>query len=88
MPEGRKVVSQIAQFELDYTFWMNLASITIVVVMVFLRRRHRESRQHYGDHEHDAMDHGGGFSPKRVIAYLCIGILACGFAAYGITTLR
>jgi hypothetical protein len=88
VPEGRKAVSQIAQFGLDYTFWMNLASVTIVVVMIVLRRRHRKSRQNHEDHEHDGMDHGGGFSPKRVIAYLCIGILACGFVAYGLTTLR
>jgi hypothetical protein len=42
VPEGRKAVSDIAKFELDYTFWMNLASVALAFTMVVLRRKYRQ----------------------------------------------
>ncbi len=84
IPEGRRAVSDIAQFKLDYTFWMNLASVAVVLTMAVFRRRHRQMR-HGRDHEHD--HGGGGVSVKRVAAYLCVLVLAGGLAAFYFTAL-
>jgi uncharacterized membrane protein YraQ (UPF0718 family) len=82
VPEGRKAVSDIAQFKLDYTFWMNIVSVAVVFAMVVFRRKHRQMQQRR-DHEHD---HGGaGVSIKRVVAYLFALILAGGLAAFFFT---
>ncbi len=82
VPEGRKAVSDIAQFKLDYTFWMNLASVAVVFTMAAFRRKHRQLQQGPG-HEHT---HGsGGVSVKRAAAYLCVLLLAGGLVAFSFT---
>ena len=82
VPEGRKAVSDIAQFKFDYTFWMNLVSVGIVVAMVSLGRKYRLSQQGQ-DHDHD---HGeDGVNIKRAVAYLFAIVLVGGLMAYLIT---
>lgn len=82
VPEGRKAVSDIAQFKLDYTFWMNLAAVAVVAVMVVFSRKHRQRKSGH-DHEHD--HGGGGLSIKRIVAYLFALILAGGLVAFYFT---
>jgi uncharacterized protein len=45
IPEGRKVISDITQFKLDYTFWMNLAAVVVVITMLFLKKIPADARQ-------------------------------------------
>ena len=49
------------------------------MVMVVLRRGYRQ-RQDLDAMDHD---HGGGLPVKRVVAWLCIAILAGGVLAFG-----
>jgi uncharacterized membrane protein YraQ (UPF0718 family) len=81
VPESRRAVSEITRFKLDYTFWMNLAAVGVVVLMGIFRKKHHR-RQGAGG---DETGHGGGLSPKRVIAYLFAAVLLIGLAAFFLT---
>jgi len=82
IPEGRKVISDITQFKLDYTFWMNLAAVAVVLTMMFFQKKYRQRKS--DDQDHD-MDHGGGISVKRSIAYLFAVILLIGLVSFFLT---
>lgn len=41
-PESARVVSDVAQFKIDYTFYMNLVAVLLAAAMVWLRRVRRE----------------------------------------------
>jgi uncharacterized membrane protein YraQ (UPF0718 family) len=82
IPEGRKAVSDITQFRLDYTFWMNLAAVAVVLTMLFFQKKYRQKQG--SSHNHD-MDHSGGVSIKRIIAYLFMLILLVGLISFFLT---
>jgi len=75
-PESARAVSEVAQFKIDYTFWLNLLFVAVTGGLIFLHRRHLKE-QVEGD-----MDHGGGLTVKRVIVYLFMLMLAGGLVAY------
>jgi uncharacterized membrane protein YraQ (UPF0718 family) len=79
VPESARAVSDVAQFKLDYTFWLNLVFAAVAGWLVFLHRRHLQAMSGGG------MDHGGGPGFKRMVVYLFMAILAGGLAAYGVT---
>lgn len=78
-PESGRAIAEVAQFKIDYTFWLNLIFVGLSAVMLYLHRQHQRA-QHGG-----GMDHGGGLTLKRVIVYLFILILAGGVVAYSYT---
>jgi hypothetical protein len=80
VPEGRRAVSEIVRFKLDYTFWMNLGAILVVGVMIGLRRRFQALQDDGGGHDHGG--HGSAWSPKRVVAALAVLVLASGTAVH------
>lgn len=41
LPEGARSVQEMATFAIDYTFWLNLVSLAVVIAMVVLLRRER-----------------------------------------------
>jgi len=71
-PESARAVSAVAQFKIDYTFWLNLAFASVAGGLVYLHRRHQK------EHARGGMDHGGGLTLKRAIVYLFMVILAGG----------
>ncbi len=79
IPESRKGIAEVTQFKMDYTFWMNLAAVAVVLVMVFFRKKHRQLQD---DVQDQGMDHSGGIGIKRFIAYFSALILLVGLAAY------
>jgi uncharacterized membrane protein YraQ (UPF0718 family) len=83
IPESRKTVSDIAHFKLDYTFWMNLSAVAVVLTMLFFQRKYRQRQG--SAHDHD-MNDSGGFSIKRLIAYIFIFILIIGLISFFLTT--
>jgi hypothetical protein len=83
IPESRKVISDITQFKLDYTFWMNLAAVVIVFTMLFFKKKYRQIQDNTQDHD---MDHSGGTSAKRVVAYLFAVVLLIGLVSFFLTT--
>jgi uncharacterized membrane protein YraQ (UPF0718 family) len=82
MPAGRKTVADITQFKLDYTFWMNLAAVAVVVTMLFFQKKHRQKQ---GSSHDDDMDHSGGVGIKRIIAYLFMLMLLGGLLSFFLT---
>jgi len=81
VPEGRKAVSEIAQFKIDYTFWMNTVSVLIACTMILFRKKHQKLQAN--GHQH--MNHGGGISFKRIVSYLFALLLAGGLVSYFLT---
>ncbi len=78
-PESARAVSDVAQFKVDYTFWLNLFFVIVTGGLIYLHRCH--VKHHNGGH----MDHGGGLSFKRVVVYLFMAILAGGLVVYALT---
>ncbi|ALC16328.1 permease [Desulfuromonas soudanensis] len=74
-PESARAVSDVAQFKMDYTFWLNLGFAAVTGGLIYLHRRHLK------EHVKGGMDHQGGLTLKRVIVYLFIALLAGGLAA-------
>lgn len=75
-PESARAVKDVAQFKIDYTFWLNLLFVLVAGCLIFLHRRHVKSQ------EMEGMDHGSEVSLKRVVVYLCVLILAGGLLSY------
>ncbi len=74
-PESARAISDVAQFKIDYTFWLNLVFAAVTAGLIYLHRRHLK------EHTMKGMDHGGGLTLKRVIVYLFMVILAGGLVA-------
>ena len=83
IPESRKVISDITQFKLDYTFWLNLAAVVIVFTMLFFKKKYRQIQDNTQDHD---MDHSGGTSAKHLVAYLFAVVLLIGLVSFFLTT--
>jgi uncharacterized membrane protein YraQ (UPF0718 family) len=78
MPESSREAGDVAQFKLDYTFYMNLIAVALAGVMLWLRRRHRQMGDG-GGHDHD--HGGGGIGVQDVVTGLFILLLLGGGAA-------
>lgn len=81
LPQTQKAVSEITQFKMDYTFWLNLVFIGVAFWLVRLNREH--IRQHLKGKSMDMNMEGGG-AVKRAIVYLFMGIEIVGLIVYGI----
>lgn len=79
-PEGRKAVENIAQFSLDYTFWLNILFVLVAVWLIIFNRKHMKKMDKSMDHGED-----GGVSIKRIIVYTFISILIIGLIAFFLT---
>jgi hypothetical protein len=74
--ESGRAVGEMARFETDCTFWLNLAMVLATVMLVWLHREH--VRQHAGG----GMDHGGGgVGVKRVVTFLALALVLGGFVS-------
>ena len=82
VPQSHRAVSDLTQFKLDYTFWMNLAAVAIVLTMLFFQKKYRQLKS--DDQDHD-MNHGGGISIKRAIVYVFVLILIIGLISFFLT---
>jgi uncharacterized membrane protein YraQ (UPF0718 family) len=74
-PESARAVKEVAQFKLDYTFWMNLAAVGMAATLLVLNRawhRHNEAT---------AMDMGGGLF-KKIMARVALAALVVGGALH------
>lgn len=77
-PDSARAVKDVAQFKLDYTFWLNLLFLGVTGWLVFLHRQHKKEQDMAG------MDHGHGLTVKRIIVYMFMIILAGGLISYAI----
>ncbi|MGK7370229.1 MAG: hypothetical protein ACNS64_08435, partial [Candidatus Halalkalibacterium sp. M3_1C_030] len=81
VPESRRVVSEITQFKIDYTFWMNLVFVWIAAGLVWLHKKYLQT------HQMKMMDMESGGKIKKAAVYLFIAILLGGLATFLITVL-
>jgi hypothetical protein len=72
-PQVSRAVTDIVQFKIDYTFWLNLVFVGVTVGLLFLASRHKQ-----GGHGHD-MEGDGPI--KRVATAVAIAVLTGGVAA-------
>jgi hypothetical protein len=71
-PESARAVKDVAQFKLDYTFWMNLAALIMVGGLSWLN---------YSWHRHNeeaAMEMAGGGMLKKTAAWTALAALTIG----------
>ena len=83
VPKSSKAISELTQFKIDYTFWMNLASVIIVLTLANFRRKYQKLQRVKG--QHHEMDHNGKIGIKRFIAYLAAGLVAVGLIVFWLT---
>ena len=78
-PASDRRIEDIAQFALDYTFYMNVAFAFVAAALVWLNRRH--PRETDGGMDHD-MQRGIGM--KRIIALSSLAVLLVGIGAFAV----
>ena len=81
VPESARVVSEITQFKIDYTFWMNIGFTVIAGVLVWLHNKYKQS------HSMKMMDMEGGGKLKKIAVTIFIIINVLGLAAFAYTNL-
>jgi hypothetical protein len=77
MPQSSRAAGDVARFELDYTFYLNLVAVVLTAVMLWLRRRHRRMGEG-GGHGHE---HGGGIGVQDVVTGVFILLMLGGGVA-------
>ena len=76
VPESGRQVGDVARFELDYTFYLNVLFVVVAGAMVWLYRRSDSADSVNHDHSE------GRLGPKRIIALLAACILTFGGALH------
>jgi len=74
VPESNRVVTEVAQFKIDYTFYFNIFFVLLAGWLIYLKKRFIKMHSE----EVSEMDMEGDTSFKRTIAYLFIAILIGG----------
>lgn len=81
VPETAKVVSEITQFKIDYTFWMNIVFTAIAGVLIWLNKKYLQN------HEMKMMKMEGGGKLKKAAVSLFILINLVGLSLFAYTQL-
>lgn len=76
VPESEKAVSEITQFKIDYTFWMNLVFVWVAGWSIWANRKYLK------DHTMKMMDMEGGGKIKSVAVWTAIIINLIGITVY------
>ncbi|HSR50851.1 MAG TPA: permease [Acidobacteriota bacterium] len=77
-PESARRSGELAQFAIDYTFWLNLLFLLVAGVLFALHRQH-QAQQATSEEEAEVM------GLKRWLAIIVVALLAGGLAAYFLT---
>jgi uncharacterized membrane protein YraQ (UPF0718 family) len=81
VPESRRTVSNITQFKIDYTFWMNLVFVWIAGWLVW------QNKAYLKNHSMKMMEMESGGKIKKVAVTIFIIINVLGLAAFAYTQL-
>lgn len=78
IPESQREITEITQFKIDYTFWMNLAFVWVAGWLAWQNRKYLE------DHDMRMMDMEGGGKIKMlaVMIFITINVLGLGALVY------
>ncbi|MEQ9090014.1 MAG: permease [Balneola sp.] len=77
IPESAKVVQEVTQFKIDYTFWMNIVFVLVTGCLIYMYKQHKK--------EHGAgmdMNMVGGGKIKKVAVTIFILINAIGASIF------
>ena len=75
IPKSAKVVQEVTQFKIDYTFWMNIAFTAVTAWLIYLHRQHK--KQHDGGMEMK-MESGGAIKKGVVTLFIIINLVGLG----------
>jgi hypothetical protein len=75
MPTSARKVEAVAQFNIDYSFWMNIIAVLLAGTLGFCHHRYKQIK------DMDAKNASEGLSLKKIATYLTLLILAGGFGA-------
>ena len=70
-------MADMAQFKIDYTFWMNIFFALVAISLIFLHRAHM--REH-AEESPEMEENGGGI--KRIIVYFFVTLILIGLTAF------
>ncbi|HKL14231.1 MAG TPA: permease [Balneolaceae bacterium] len=76
IPESQRVVAEITQFKIDYTFWMNIGFVWIAAWLAY------QNRAYLKDHSMKMMKMEGGGKLKGIVVKLTILVNVVGAALY------
>ncbi len=79
VPQTQKTVTQVVQFKVDYTFWLNLAFVGLAGWLVY------QNRSYLRGHSMKMMSMPGGGRIKKVAVLLAILINVVGLAVFAYT---
>jgi len=79
VPESTKVITEMTQFKIDYTFWMNIFFVALAGALIYLYKRQMKEKSSHGDMDHgeenNSLDIKGLFT-KAFILILLGGIIS------------
>ncbi len=78
-PETSREISEVTQFRIDYTLYMNIGAVVVVGAMAWLARTHAHSEDHGHDHED-----GSAISLQTIATWMCLAIVIAGVALAGL----
>jgi uncharacterized membrane protein YraQ (UPF0718 family) len=79
-PKSARKAGDLAQFKIDYTFYMNIVAVVVAATMLWLRRW----RSKHVEEESHGMD-GGRIGAQDVMTWVFMVVLAGGGIAFAIT---
>lgn len=80
-PETQRVVHEVTQFAIDYTFWFNLVFVFVAGWLIWMNWRKKHQQDAAGGHDHGD-DEGSSISFKRVVALTFAAIDIGGLVVY------
>ena len=76
MPTSVRKVEEVAQFKIDYSFWMNIIAVLVTGSLVYSHRRYMKVKKM------DMKDASEGLSLKKIATYIFVFVLIGGFFAF------
>lgn len=78
VPESARVVSEITQFKIDYTFWMNIAFTIIAAILIWLNKLYLAKH----DMKMIKMEGGGRLKKTAVTLFILINLAGLSLFVY------
>jgi hypothetical protein len=73
MPTSARRVEEVAQFKIDYSFWLNIFAVLVTGILIFSHHRYMKIKKM------DIKDAAEDLSLKKIATYLTLLILIGGF---------
>lgn len=76
MPSSTRKVEEVAQFKIDYSFWMNIFAVLVTGVLIYSHHRYIKIKKM------DMEDAYEGLSLKKITTYIFVFVLIGRFFAF------